>query len=83
MLTQEEAKVLRFLRGRFLVNLSDVGRVCLPGASRECIDRLLANLEWHGYVVVLRDTRAGQCTVQATERGRESTANGSKILAGG
>ncbi len=69
MLTLEEAKILRFLRRHVVASLSDLCQRCLPGTSPEWVKRVLADLEWLGYVVVF-DGVGGELTVQTTERGK-------------
>ena len=70
MLTHEEAKILRFLRKRIAANMSEICQRCLPGASPDWANRVLADLEWLGYVVVLDGGNGRPATIETTKRGR-------------
>ncbi len=69
MLTLEETKILQFLRRQVVASLPELCQRCLPGTSPEWVQRVLADLEWLGYVVVF-DGAGGDLTVQTTERGK-------------
>ena len=43
---------------------------CLPGVSAGWLRRVLADLEWLGYVVVFWDPAGEPAAVQPTEKGR-------------
>ncbi len=70
MLTHEQAKILRFLRKRIAVNMDEICQTCLPGSSPDWANRVLADLEWLGYVVILGDATSRSATIETTERGR-------------
>lgn len=70
MLTPEQEQILRFLSRRLMAPLADLARSCLPGAPSELVKRVLADLEWLGYVVVYYDGAGEPLTVQTTDRGR-------------
>jgi hypothetical protein len=72
MLTHEETKILGYLRKHWTSPLSDVIRVCLPGAQPEWAKRVLADLEWLGYIVVYYDQRGEPLALQSTEKGRSA-----------
>ena len=69
MLTYEESKVLSYLRKRVLSRTQDLARACLPGATPEWVGRVLADLEWLGYIVVFSDPKGRPHAVQPTEEG--------------
>jgi hypothetical protein len=73
MLTHEQARVLRFLRRGMTCNLEEICRACLPGASPDWTNRVLGDLEWLGYIVVLCDVTGRPAAVETTERGRACT----------
>lgn len=73
MLSHEQAKILRFLRRRIVANLEEVCQKCLPGATTDWATRVLGDLEWLGYVVVLCDGTGRPATIETTERGRTCT----------
>jgi hypothetical protein len=52
MMTFEETKVLQYLGRRFSATMADVGQTCLSGAPPEWVGRVVANLDWLGYVTV-------------------------------
>ena len=68
MMTAEETQVLSFLRSRPFAAMSDVSRSCLAGASPEWVGRVVARLDWFGYVAVLNGP-GGPAALQITDRG--------------
>jgi hypothetical protein len=70
MLSHEEAKILRYLRRRIVANMEEICQACLPGATPAWANRVLADLEWLGYVVVLCDGTGRPTAIETTERGR-------------
>ena len=70
MMTAEETKVLAYLRRQPHATLAEVTRACLPGASREWVDRVVANLNWLGYITVYRGRDGEPAALQITGKGR-------------
>jgi hypothetical protein len=70
MLVQEQSRVLRYLGQRATAAFQDVVGSCLPGASRDWGKRVLADLEWLGYVTIYADGGGEPFAVQLTEKGR-------------
>jgi len=53
MMTTEETKVLEYLSKHPNAPVAEVARCCLSGEmTTGWVDRVLANLDWLGYVVV-------------------------------
>jgi hypothetical protein len=71
MLTPEEARVLAYLRRHGSALVADVARSCLAGASPEWVDRVVANLDWLGYVAVHHGPAGDPVALQITQKGRE------------
>jgi hypothetical protein len=69
MMTSEEARVLEYLRRHGSASVADVARGCLPGATPEWVDRVVANLDWLGYVAVHRGPAGEPAALQITEKG--------------
>jgi hypothetical protein len=67
MLMAEEERVIAYLRGKGIVSVDELARVCLPSASPEWQARVLANLVWLGYVVVYPGPDGRPGAIQATE----------------
>ena len=72
MLTLEETSVLRYLRGHGGATLADVARSCLDGTAPEWAGRVVANLDWLGYVTTFGDTGDGSAVLMLTSKGSES-----------
>jgi hypothetical protein len=71
MMTPEEARVLEYLRRHGSAAVADVARTCLAGASRGWVDRVVANLDWLGYVAVHRGADGDPVALQITQKGLE------------
>jgi DNA-binding MarR family transcriptional regulator len=76
MMTSEETRVLEYLRRHGSVAVSEVARACLSGASPEWVDRVVANLDWLGYVAVHHGPEGEPVALQITEKGLEQDAGG-------
>jgi hypothetical protein len=70
MLVQEQKRVLIYLGQRATAPFQDVLRACLPGAPLDWGKRVLADLEWLGYVTIYADGAGKPFAVQLTEKGR-------------
>lgn len=81
MITAEESRVLSYLRRRLTARADDLMRDCLPGSSRDLLNRVLSNLEWFGHVVVYNDRLGNPSDVQITEKGMGSARTGPAGLA--
>jgi hypothetical protein len=68
--THEEAKILGYLREHPTSSVRDILGACLPGAPRPWGQRLIANLEWLGYVTVYYAGDGEPVALQITDRGR-------------
>jgi hypothetical protein len=69
MLTAEETQVLYYLRRRPLGAVTELARSCLAGASPEWVGRVVARLDWFGYVVAFYGPGGSLAALQITERG--------------
>jgi hypothetical protein len=69
MMTSEEARALAYLRRYGSASVADVARGCLSGAPQEWVDRVVANLDWLGYVAVHRGPAGAPAALQITEKG--------------
>jgi hypothetical protein len=69
MLTPEETKLLLYLRRHLSAALTELIAACLPGSPPEWAIRMLAQLEWLGYVVTYQGWNGKPALVQITERG--------------
>ena len=75
MMTPEETKILDYLRIHPSASMADVARDCLSGgATTEWLERVVANLDWLGYVAVHHGTNGASATLQITEKGLGHTA---------
>lgn len=70
MLLQEQSLVLRYLLHSATASFKDVLRACVPGANAEWGARVLADLEWLGYITVFCGGDGVPLAVQLTEKGR-------------
>jgi hypothetical protein len=70
MLVHEQSRVLKYLGKRATAPFRDILHACLPGASLDWGKRVLADLEWLGYVTVYADGAGEPLAVQITEKGR-------------
>ncbi len=68
MMTFEETKVLRYLGRRLSATMADVGQACLCGAPSEWVGRVVANLDWLGYVTVFPGDGCDS-TLRITQKG--------------
>jgi hypothetical protein len=71
MMTPEEARVLEYLRRHGSAAVADVAHACLAGASREWVGRVVANLDWLGYVAVHHGAGGEPVALQITPKGLE------------
>jgi hypothetical protein len=71
MFTPEEAKVLTYLGNHALAASEDVFRSCLPSTPLAWRARLIADLEWLGYVTVYYGGDGEPIALQLTRKGRE------------
>ena len=78
MLMPEEKRVLSYLRTHFTASVAEVGRVCLTGAASAWVDRILANLDWLGYVTLYPGQDSESTTLQITAKGLASA--GGRVL---
>jgi len=69
MMTPEEAKVVAYLRTHSSASVAEVARACLPGPSREWVNRILANLDWLGYITVYPGKDGNPAAMQITDAG--------------
>jgi hypothetical protein len=67
LMTIEEEKVLQYLGRHPRATLADVGQSCLAGAPAEWVGRVVANLDWLGYVIVFGS--GGDCVLLLTGKG--------------
>jgi hypothetical protein len=67
MMTGEERRVLAYLRRHLSAPVAEVGRACLSAR----VDRVVANLDWLGYVVVHRGPGGEPAVLQITPKGLE------------
>jgi DNA-binding MarR family transcriptional regulator len=70
MLTLEETRSLTYLELHPSASVSELARVGLARASSAELDRLLAHLNWLGYVSVYRGADEEVLLVQLTDQGR-------------
>ena len=73
MLMPEEKRVLAYLRRHITATVAEVGRVCLAGAARVWVDRILANLDWLGYLTIYPGQDSASTTLQVTAKGLAMT----------
>lgn len=73
MMSLEENRVLAYLREHHTAEVTAVLGACTPGAAVASLGRLLANLEWLGYVVVYHDEQGQPLLLQITEKGNQSS----------
>jgi hypothetical protein len=69
MITPEEARVLNYLRRALSAPAADVARACLPGATADWVHRVIANLDWFGYVIVYYGRSGEPTALQITDKG--------------
>jgi hypothetical protein len=69
MLTAEETQVLSYLRRRPYAAVTEVAHSCLAGGSPEWVGRVVARLDWFGYVVAFYGPGGSLAALQITERG--------------
>ena len=70
MLVHEQNVVLRYLGRRSTALFREVVKSCLPGATLEWAQRILADLEWLGYITVYPDGNGAPLALQITDKGR-------------
>lgn len=69
MMTPEEARVLAFLRQHLTATVAELASACLSGATPDWVDRVIANLDWFGYVTVYQGQGTATAVVQITDEG--------------
>jgi hypothetical protein len=69
MISHEEAKILRYLRQHFTAHTSALVKNCLPGTPRDWVNRIIADLEWLGYVTVYYSANGNPLTLEITDKG--------------
>jgi hypothetical protein len=69
MTTHEETRVLRYLRTHTPARVSDLLKSCLPGATPEWGNRIIADLEWLGYVTVHYARSGDPIALEITTKG--------------
>ena len=69
MMTSEETRILAFLRTHGATTVGALARMCLPGLPADWISRVVANLDWLGYVTIYGEG-GSHVLLQITERGR-------------
>jgi hypothetical protein len=70
MLLHEQSLVLRYLRSRAVAPIRAVLTACLHGTPLELGKRVLADLEWLGYITVYCGSDGEPLAVQITDKGR-------------
>ncbi len=76
MMTPEETRILNYLRVHPSASMVDVARACLSGgATMEWLERVVANLDWLGYVAVYQGLNGASATLQITEKGLGNKAS--------
>ena len=73
-MTPEEARVLSFLHKRLTAPAAEVARACLHGGSIEWLNRVVARLEWFGFVNVFYGPNGEATAVQITDQGMRQLA---------
>jgi hypothetical protein len=75
MMTSEETRILNYLRKHPSAAVADVASACLSGeATTEWVERVVANLDWLGYVAVHHGPNGESAALQLTEKGLIHTA---------
>ncbi len=69
MLMPEERKILSYLRKHFTATADELSRACLPGVSRDWLERILANLDWLGYLSLYPGQDSDSALFQVTAKG--------------
>ena len=69
MTTHEETRILRYLRSHTPARVCDLLKSCLPGAPQEWGNRILANLEWLGYITVYYEPGGDPVALELTSKG--------------
>ena len=70
MMTLEETRVLEYLQRHPSASVAEVARSCLSGAiARGWVDRVVANLDWLGYIAVLNGPDGEPAALQITQKG--------------
>ena len=69
MLTNEEVKVLSYMRGHHYASAAEVARACLPGASLDWVARVVSNLDWLGHLATYHSPDGRLAALQITEKG--------------
>jgi hypothetical protein len=69
MLMPEEKRVLSYLCRHLTASAAEVGRACLPGSARAWVERVLANLDWLGYLTIYPGQDSDSTLLQVTAKG--------------
>jgi hypothetical protein len=69
MITPEESKVLSYLRQHVTAHVAEIIHSCLPGATLAWVNRIIAELEWLGYVTVFYSPAGHPVTLGLTDKG--------------
>ena len=69
MMTPEETKVLTYLRKRLSATVADVATTCFSGTPPEWVSRIIANLDWLGYLTVYYGPGGTPAALQITDKG--------------
>jgi hypothetical protein len=80
MLTSEEAKVLTYLGRHYTTSVACLTRDCLPRATPDWIERVVAQLDWLGYVTVFYGPDGQPGVLQITDRGRAQLGRAVPVL---
>jgi hypothetical protein len=70
MMTSEEIRVLTFLRQHGAASVATLAGACLSNLPADWVNRVVANLDWLGYVSVYGDGGGADTVLQITEKGR-------------
>jgi hypothetical protein len=68
MMTSEETRVLVYLRQHGITSVAALSGSCLAGLPTDWVARIVANLDWLGYVTLYGD--GPHAALQITEKGR-------------
>ena len=69
-MTPEETRALEYLRSHKSPSLTEIARACLArAADMEWVDRVVANLNWLGYVAVYPGANGTPAALQITQKG--------------
>jgi hypothetical protein len=66
--------VLAYLRRHLTATATEVARACLPAAPPDWINRIVAELDWLGYVTVFPGPDGEPHALQLTDKGKAHAA---------